>query len=297
MKSRILLTVAAAGLLCAQPLDAQPAKPPAKPAAAAPASPWAKVPALPTACYSSQDKWSEQNTAAFNAVQQDHYKQNDINDAIRQNSVDNTDLMAVAARLQQKMMEDPASAQKYMEQMMAQNQKAQAEAPFQTEREQQIEAESAAVMKQYEAALEKAYGTGNARLDALLKKYKPSLPGAFNLWLRYGESGEPAWVEPERRAILKQWDAAYAATCPQWFGTGGQFHAYMKRYKDFLVVERIPFEKQGDKARLEQYETYGTPTTGWRTVTDYEAAEDYMNMARTLFDQRETAIGCQHPCQ
>jgi hypothetical protein len=35
-----------------------------KPAAAAAAGPWAKVPALPTACYSGQDGWSERNDTA-----------------------------------------------------------------------------------------------------------------------------------------------------------------------------------------------------------------------------------------
>ena len=66
MKSRVFLTAAAVGLVCAQALAAPP---PAK--AAAPAGPWAKVPALPTACYSGQDKWWEQNNAAIDAVNED----------------------------------------------------------------------------------------------------------------------------------------------------------------------------------------------------------------------------------
>ena len=31
-------------------------------------------------------------------------------------------------------------------------------------------------------------------------------------------------------------------------------------------------EKQGDKARLEHYQTLGTPTTGWRTTTSVSAS-------------------------
>jgi len=59
------------------------------------------VPALPTACYSSQDKWWEQSSAAFDAVQQAHNEQNDINAAISQNATDTfgADPFAMAARM------------------------------------------------------------------------------------------------------------------------------------------------------------------------------------------------------
>jgi hypothetical protein len=292
MKTRIRLTAVAAGFVCAQAWAAPPA---------APASPWAKVPALPTACYSSQDKWQEQNTAAFDALQQEHYEQNNINDAIRQNATDTfgADPMAVAERMQQAMMEDPENAQKIMEQMMQQSQQAQAEAPARHAKEQQFDDESKALMKQYEAALEKASAAGNARLQALTAKYKP-MEGTGDLWLRYGDPGEPAWVRPEAHAIMSDWDKAYAATCTQWWGANGQFHAFMKRYRDFLVQERVPYEqKTGDAATLRHYQQIGVSSEGWRTTTDFEAAEDYMKMALSLFEQRATGPYCgpKTPCK
>lgn len=292
MNLRIFLTAAAAGLACAPAIHAQtPAKS---------ANPWAGVPALPTACYSGQDTWSEQATAAFDAVQQGRYRQDEINRAINQNAQDTqeADPMAVAQRMQQKMMEDPANAQKYMEQMLQQGQQLQAEIPERLAKEQQIENDSKALVKQYEAALEKAKGPGNARLAALVKKYNVE-PGSGDLWLRYGDPGEPAWVRPEAHAILRQWNEAYAATCPQWWGAGGQFHAYMKRYKDFLLLERIPYEKQFDVYKLDHYKTIGVSTAGWRTTTDYQAAEDYIKMAQSLFGSRETTPYCgpDTPCR
>ncbi|MGQ0428633.1 MAG: hypothetical protein ACT4UQ_01685 [Gammaproteobacteria bacterium] len=285
MKSRVFLTAVAAGFVCAQALAAPPP--------AAPGDPWAKVPALPTACYSGQDKWQDQSTAAFNVVQEAHNRQNDINDGIRQNASDTfgNDPMAVAQRLQQEMMNDPQNAQKMMEQLIQRNEQAPAEAAAKGEREQQIEAAGKSVQRQYEAALAKAYGPGNARLDALMKKHKP-MAGIGDLWLRYGESGEPAWVRPEAHAIMKEWDKAYVATCATWWSATGPIHAYMKRYKDYLVQERIPFGKEGDKAKLEHYRQVGVATTAWRTTTDYEAVEDYLKMAQELFGQRETAPYC-----
>jgi len=293
MRIRVCMTAAAAGVFCAQALAAAPAAKPAAAAPAAAASPWAKVPALPTACYSSQDKWLEQNSAAFDVVQNDHYKQNDINDAIRQSATDTfgADPMAAAQRMQQAMMDDPQNAQKMMEQMRRQAEQGPAQVTAQLDKEQKIEDESKAVIRQYEAALEKAMAPGNARLAALVKKYSPP-EGAGDLWLRYGEPGEPAWVRPEAHAIMKDWDQAYVATCAQWWSATGPIHAYMKRYKDFLVLERIPYEKKGDEARLDHYRQLNVSTTGWRTTTDYEAAEDYMKMALSFFETREAAPRC-----
>jgi hypothetical protein len=293
MTPRSVLTAIVVGLACTPAIHAQ--------APARPAGPWARVPALPTACYSSQDQWSEQNAAALDAVQQAHYEQDEINNGIKQAASDTNeeDPMAVVARMQQAMLDDPANALKNMQEKVQKAERAQAESPALQAREQQIEAESKTLMTQYGAALERAEGPGNARLAALRKKYKVSDEGVF-LWLRDGATGEPAWVRPEAHAILRQWNEAYAATCPAWWGANGHFHAYMKRYKDFLIQERIPFEKEhGDKATLEHHKTMGVASTGWRTTTDYEAAEDCMNMARSLFGQRETEPYCgpETPCR
>ena len=116
-------------------------------AAPPPANPFTKVPALPTACYSSQDQWNAQSEAAFDAVQADHYAQDEINSGIEQkaNEAFGADPMAVAARMQQKMMDDPANAQKYMEQMLAQQQQAQAAVPEQHEKVEQFKSESQAL--------------------------------------------------------------------------------------------------------------------------------------------------------
>lgn len=292
MSFRIVLTAIAAGLVCTPAIHAQ--------TQARPAGPWAKVPALPTACYSGQDNWSEQSTAAFDAVQQAHDEQNDINSAISQNATDtfSEDPFAVAARMQQEMMNDPQNAQKVMQQTLQQNEQDRAEAPARLAKEQQIENESKALIKQYQAALEKASEPGNIRLAALTKKYEP-MEGVGDLWIRYGDPGEPDWVEPERHAILRDWNAAYAATCVSWWSASGPFHAYMKRYKDFLTLERIPFEKKGDAARLEHYRQIGISTEGWRTTTDYEAVEDYLKMAQSLFGLRREAPYCgpDSPCR
>ena len=280
---RRLLVAALAGLAGASALDAQPAA----------TGPWAKVPALPTACYSGQDQWWDQNNAALEAVQQARYKQAEANAAIHQklNDAMAADPMAMVQALQQKMMDDPQNAQKYIEQMVAQGQQAQAEVPAQSAKEQQLEAESKTVIKQYEAALTQAMGPANARWNALKKKMGISMDS-----LGPGELGVPDWAWAEWEVILRERDSAYAANCAKWWTATGQIHAYMKRYKDYLVQERTPYlQKFSDQPVLDQFKMMDISSAGYRTTADYEAAEDYIKMASTLFDQRNQRPHCTAP--
>ncbi len=273
------LAGALAALAFASALQAQPAT-----------GPWTKVPAAPTACYLSQDQYLDQNSAALDAVQNEHYAVNDRNAEIKQklNDALNADPMAMAQAMQQAMMDDPQNAQKYMEQMMQQGQAAQTEIPAALERETQIEAEEKNLIKQYQAALDKANGPANARWTALKKKYglPDDAPGP-------GESGVPDWVWQEWGVILKEWDQAYRANCATWFSPAGPLQSYLKRYKGFLVQERMPYEKKNiDDPWLDQYKMMGISTEGYRTTTEYEAVEDYIKAAYRIFSARTYRPRC-----
>jgi hypothetical protein len=282
MNTRILVTAGAVALACVHADAATPA---------AGADPWAKVPALPTVCYGSQDQWLDRQQAALDAVQQAHAAQSEANSAIEQaaNKAMQENPMAMAQAMQQAMMSDPQNAQQYMEQMMAQGQQATTEIPGQGEREQQFDAEGEAVKKQYHAALTQAGRAAEARWAALKKKrgYGPevNMPG---------ETGEPQWVWDEYSAILHDRDAAYVANCAQWWAANSPIHAYLKRYKDYMVQERVPSRKKLlDQPKLDQYKLLNVPTAGFRTTEDYEAAELYLKKAGDLFSERAEKPRCQ----
>jgi hypothetical protein len=281
MKARILFTAAAAGLLCAPLLDAQTAKPAAKAA-----SPWARVPALTTACYQDGDPWGEQFSATFYAVQQDHYRQNDINSELSQQVTDASaaeDPFALAQRMTQAMLDDPQNAQKLIE-ATQQSEQTRDEVLPTLDKENRIKAESKTLLKQYKDEYAKALGPGNARQAALNKKVAAS---------GYMGEGYPDWAYPEYHAVLKDWDNAYAAHCAKWWSATGPMHAYLKRYKDFLVLERTPQMKKLDEQKLLHFETYGVDASRWRSTADFDAVEDYMSMAIELFGQRQIARQCQ----
>lgn len=295
MKKRFLLTAIAASLVSASAMAAPPpsAKPVVKPIA--PAGPWAKVPALPTACYAEQDQWRDRNYAALEAVQEDHEKQKEANFAVEQRlqSLMQDDPFAMSQALQQAMMNDPQNAQRIMQQLTQAGQEGQTEIPAMAQKDSQWQADAKTVVKQYEAALEKAYGPGDARWSALKKKggYAPDA-------MHPGESGVADWIWAEWELVLRDWKTGYEANCATWFSTTGPLHAFMKRYKDYLVNERIPTEKRLiDQPRLDQYEMMSIPTTGWRTTSDYDAAEMYIRMASEVFSVRRGTVACEIGCR
>ena len=298
MNQRILLAAAVVGFFCVPALAAPPPAAPAKPApkpAAAPAGPWAKVPAFPTACYAEQDHWGDQSSAAIEAVHQDHDRQKEANTAVEQRlqSVMQENPMAMAQALQQAMMSDPGNAQKIMEKLTQTGEQAQTEIPAQTQRDNQFQVDAEALIKQYRAALEKAFGPGDARWTALKKKggYEPDAIGP-------GESGVAEWIWAEWDVILKDWKAGYQANCAVWFATTSPMYAFLKRYKDYLVNERIPMEKRLiDQPLLDQYQMMNISTTGWRTTSDYDAVEDYIGMAHGLFGELKDTIACELNCR
>ena len=284
MKPKFLPTAGVAALACAQALAATP------PAAT---EPWAQVPALPTACYSSQDGWSDRNGAAIDAVQAMLYAQQEKNTAIDQqaNSALSEDPMAMAQAMQQAMLDDPANAQKMIEKMTQTGQQAQTEVPAQQEREKQLEAESKTLVKQYGSALNQAMGPAEARWNAFQKKMGWEVEPGFAMM------PDPSWPQAawqEWAAVQKVRDAAYTATCAQWWSATGQIQGYLKRYKTYLVQERIPYQKKLiDDSKLSSYKMLNVPADGYRTTTDIEAAIDYMKMASTLYGQRMADPMCR----
>jgi len=250
--------------------------------------PWSLVPAWPTACYSSEDQWADTLAAAVDTVNQTMYQQQEVNAAIDQQVSGslNDDPMAMAQRVQQAMMADPANAQKMLQQMMqqAQPEETQAELFAQHEKEVQFETESKAVAQEYRTSLAQAMEPADTRERALHQKL--DLGNA-------PEPGWPSWAVAEWREIQKQRDSAYVSNCARWWATKGPIHSYLERYRRYLVDERIPYEqKVKDEPALQQYQMLDATTDGWRTTTDYEATVDYMNRASELFGLRDNAPRC-----
>lgn len=277
------LAVAGAGLLLSAALGAQTPSRSAtqsslRTAAQAPAKgPWASAVPLPTGCYSSKDDFAAKSEAASKTIVADRERQEEINAKIEARFRD-IDPMEMSQRMTQKMMEDPQNAAKYMEVMGATRDagEMQAELMEELQKESQRSAEEKALIKRYEAAVHQAREPARARLAALHKRNDAWGEGEAGFFLL-------DWAQKEHNAIVGEADQAYEAICPQWWGATGHMHAFMKRYKDYLVKERIPYEERGDAQRTMQYEMVNTPAESYRSVVTHKAVEDYMKLAGRLF--------------
>ena len=240
--------------------------------AAAPAAqdPWARVPKSPTACYSSQDKYNDEIGAAIDAVNQDIYKQQEINTQLNE-KLNNLDPMEQASRMQTYMMENPEEVTRLMEWTQTGLPEGQAEAARESENEEALTAELKDIQSRYEAAFEKSLGPLYARLSAL----------------GISESSATPELTAQGMAIIKQINAAYEKACPEWWGATGHFHAWLKKYKDHLVNNRIPHRERGEAMKMTQFKVMGIPADAFRPTVAMETVVLYMNEALAIFEGRE----------
>jgi len=285
-----LLAAGAVALVCSSALQAQ----------APAASPWAKVPAFPTTCYQGDgmnpDPFYARLEAAKAAVAADRERQSTINGNI-QEAYSNIDPMEMASRMQQWMMSNPQEAMAYMQAAQAAPAEAQATLGDQEQQRKTREAEWNALVKRYNDARRAAYAPGEARWKAVndklgLKYSKPEqLPS--NVTWDPGD-GPPAWAVTEAYAIRKEFDRAYQAICPQWWGPTGQFAAYMKREKTWFQQKRIPYLEGVDAPRLQMYAIMNTPAATYRSTGAYQGVEEYLDLAWKVYQLRDTVPKCHH---
>lgn len=285
-----LFAAGAVALVCSSALQAQ----------APAAGPWAKVPALPTNCYQGDslnpDPFYARVEAAKAAVAADRERQETINGNI-QEAYSNIDPMEMASRMQQWMMSNPQQAMAYMQAAQAAPAEAQATLGDQEQQRKAREAEWNALKKRYDAALLAAYAPGEARWKAVNDKLglgysKPEhLPS--NVTWDPGD-GAPAWAVTEGYAIRKEFDRAYQAICPQWWGPTGHFQAYMKKEKTWFQQKRIPYLESGDASRLQMYAMMNTPAATYRSTGAQQGVEEYLDLAWKVYQLRRNFPNCHH---
>lgn len=251
--------------------------------------PWTRAVALPTACYTSQDQFSAQASTALETLAAERDRQAEINKEIdaQVQSVAEQDPMELARRMQENMMKDPQNAQRYMESLgVTDPNAAHAERMHSLDRRAQWDTEEKNLLASYQAARRAAFMPSHAKFMALRKKL-----GITEGW-GVGE-GASASAYAEYDAIKREADQAYAAFCPQWWGANGSMKAFIARYKNYLVTERIPDEQKTDTQRTASYAMLNTPAGSYRSLATMNAVQDYMKLAQRLYGERQTEAYCK----
>lgn len=254
-----------------------------------PADPWAKTVALPTACYASQDQFRDKNRAAVDVATADADKQRQSNEELSRSwgAKAGEDPMATAALMQEAMMKDPQAAMKLMQQSGAAEDPvaAQAASMQRLNRESQMQNEGKALIESYKAAVATALKPARAHFAALRKRL-----GITEGW-GVGE-GASAKDNADYDAIKREADQAYAAMCPQWWGATGSMSVFMKRYKDYLVGERIPYDEKTESKATAGFALQGIDASKYKSTATLDAVRDYIILAGTLYDERPEEPYC-----
>lgn len=244
--------------------------------------PWTAVPAWPTACYSSQDKFNDQVNAARQTVQAERSQQEEINNRISAQTGPggSEDPMEQARRMQEAMMKDPQHAMEQMQAMGAADPAAtQQRALAVKTRYEEVKAGDKRFIAEYHAAKKAMLEPARSRAQALRKRADSQLvhTAEGDMW--------PEWAYQEERGIVQDANTAYGTFCATWFGTGGKVPAYLQQRKSFLVNERIPALDKID-ATVTAQQMLGHSTEGYRSVAPYDAVDDYLVLAYDLFGLR-----------
>lgn len=96
----------------------------------------------------------------------------------------------------------------------------------------------------------------------------------------------------ENHAIQREADRAYQAMCGPWFGATGPMQAYLRKYKDYLVQERIPADEKSDAQKLMQCKMVGIAADAYRSTAKHKAALEYLQVAEELYRAREGKPKC-----
>lgn len=245
------------------------------------ADPWARAVALPTACYQSQDQFAAKAQTAAESLSADISKQEAINSSKSGQMSNDTDPFALAQRMQEMMMKDPQAAMKLMQGMGATDPAAQqAEMMAQNEKRTKWEADEKALRSRFQAARKQAFAPLEAQQAALDKKYENATESTTAMVAEY-------------EAVTRNHDRIYATTlCPQWFGATGQFTTFVKRYKDYLVTDRIPADEKLDSQKVAATTLMGNSASGFKSVAALHGVEDYLKLAERLFADRENESLC-----
>ena len=245
-------------------------------AGAAPVDPWTLAPALPTACFSGEDHFSEQASTQLEKIQATKGRQEAINREI-DDRVKAIEPMEQSNRMVQYMLDHPEDSQKVMAAMQSQGQSFNETAVADSQEEIRQKQALDALVARYVAALETAS--------------RPHYDKIHALPLCDGECASPPWAIEAAKAQYREIDQEYLKLCGQWWKTG-PFHTWFAGYRK-LLVGRIPLAEEMAASAKSTYAMFGV-TGDYRSVTPLEGVENYTKLAMDIFSKRDPDATYDH---
>jgi len=242
--------------------------------------PWTKAPPLPTACYVGTDIAQEKLVAASEAVKAAMDHQVSLNDELKE-KLNALDPMQQASLMQEYLMSHPEEGMKLMQANASVGATYSDDLAKSLETARTLESELTGSLAKYEAALEAVLGPIKAKFKDLDVRAKKDL-------VAVGETYTYApWAIKEYDALNAQSNKGYETVCATWWATTGPFHAWMKKYKTFLIQEWLPPHVEAEQVAAGlQVVIAGTPEHPYLPTSSYQATIEYLKKATDLFGKR-----------
>jgi len=226
------------------------------------------VPAFPTGCYSSRDDFAEMIAAALDALSKEIGRQEQINSELS-SRLAKMDAAEKQSRVQSFMMNNPQEAMKLMQRSQAMWTAFADTGVRNEEKRQKLEGELKDLQALYNAALDKALAPFGAKfkdLDAWAQK---------DLVIAGEGHDYPKWAIAEWDALTSQSNAEYERVRGDWWPASGPFHAWLKRYRDYLVQDQIPPLEEADNVGDGfMVHLLDTPTTSFKSTATMNAIRE-----------------------
>jgi len=129
--------------------------------------------------------------------------------------------------------------------------------------------------------VDRAFAPHEAKIAAFYKKIE-----GMGFYMTESGSNAPPWAFAELAAIMKEQNPIYLGICPQWFGTAGQFVAWLKRYKDWHVQKHIPYMETHDEQTISSYTMLNTPTAAYKSTATMASVKDYLAQSMVVYQKR-----------
>lgn len=237
---------------------------------------WQFVPPLVTTCFSN-DGFSETLSAAYDTIQAEIAKQEEINAAAKE-KFDNMDPMEMAQRMQEFLMKDPQAAMKMMQADQA-GAAAVSAVEEGNENVPRLDSELERLNASFRAELEAAVQPVRAKQDELIAA--KTVP--------VGEAQEPMFVNAADHEqyvqLIAEENAAIEKACAPFFGANGTFQQWLESWRTDVVEKMITAGEDTDIVVL-QMAAMDLPGGGYRSTTPLQQVGNYVRKIGDVYGVR-----------
>jgi hypothetical protein len=228
--------------------------------------PWALLPALPSACYTAEDDFTDRAYVVMETLGTEITRREEVNRGLSQQLAD-LDPMEHQQRMMDYMMQNPQEAQKYMEAVQNIGNTG-------NEFIQQMNNDSIALQQERD----NLHAEYDAAVKALDDAYASATLGLFEDSKKFDQD------LARSHAAIDAYNGGYQNLCARFWGNGS-YREWLGRHE---AIQRRTADWGNESDMLVQnYTIFGIDAAGYRPVASLNAAKRQIDAAVQVFNRRK----------